>query len=110
MLLARRALEMPTCPALTRRRKKSVPSTNLALIADEAPSSRHLTSYDMANLVLYLELLDACADGAAEEEIAREILGIDPAKEPARARRAFESHLRRARWMREAGYRYLAMS
>lgn len=82
---------------------------NPTSIADEAPSSRNVTTYDEVHLVLYLQLLDACADGAAEEEIAREILGIDPVKEPARARLALESHLRRARWMRDTGYRYLAM-
>jgi hypothetical protein len=60
--------------------------------------------------VLYLQLLDACAEGASEEEMAQAILGIDPAKEPARARRMVQSHLRRARWMRERGYRYLALS
>jgi hypothetical protein len=79
-------------------------------IADEAPCSTDLTAYDMAHLVLYLQLLDACADGASEERIALEILGIDPRKEPARAKRAVDSHLLRARWMRETGYRYLATS
>jgi hypothetical protein len=87
---------------------KSVPSKSLPAIADEAPSSCCLTSYDIAHLVLYLQVLDACADGVPEEEIAQEILGIDPLEEPLRARRAVESHLRRARWMREVGYRYLA--
>jgi hypothetical protein len=83
---------------------------NRASIADEAPWSTNLTSYDLAHLVLYLQVLDACADGASEEEVALEILGIDPRKEPARAKRAVESHVRRARWMRETGYRYLATS
>ena len=90
--------------------KVSVLSTGLAEVADEAPWSSCLTSYDMVHLVLYLQLLDACADGASEEEIAREIFGIDPLKEPERAERAVRSHLRRARWMRETGYRYLALS
>jgi hypothetical protein len=83
-------------------------SRSLAWIADEAPSSRSLTAYDIGHLVLYLQLLDARADGAADEEMAREILGIDPTREPDRARRSLETHLRRARWMRETGYRYLA--
>ena len=79
-------------------------------IRDEAPSPSYLTSYDFSHLVLYLQLLDACAYGATSDEIACEILGIDPAKEPARAQRAVESHLRRARWMRKTGYRLLAAS
>lgn len=83
---------------------------NRTSIADEAPWSTSLTGYDLTHLVLYLQLLDACADGASEEEVALEILGIDLRKEPARAKRAVESHMRRARWMRETGYRYLATS
>jgi hypothetical protein len=96
------------CPVRWRHGEKTLRSKNRTSIADEAPSSANLTTYDVVHLVLYLQLLDACADGAAEEELAREILGIDPTKEPWRAQRAVESHLRRARWMRETGYRYLA--
>jgi hypothetical protein len=88
--------------------KKMMPFKSRMCVADEAPSSDSLTSYDFAHLVLYLRLLDACADGATDDEIALEILGIDPVKEPARAQRAVESHLQRAHWMRETGYRYLA--
>jgi hypothetical protein len=32
---------------------------------------------------------------------------FDPERDPARARRALDSHLARARWMTERGYRYL---
>ena len=91
-----------------RRGEGSLTSKSSIYIADEAPSSGNLTTYDVAHLILYLQLFDACADGATGDEIARDILGIDPAQEPARARRVVESHLQRARWMREKGYRYLA--
>ena len=40
--------------------------------------------------------------------MARRILGIDPDNEPERARKAVDSHLARARWMTEVGYRHLA--
>ncbi len=42
--------------------------------------------------------------------MVRLILGIDPDSEPERARKAVESHLARARWMTEVGYRHLAAS
>ncbi len=74
-------------------------------IADEVPWSDSLTAYDQAHLVVYLRLLDANADGASQHEMAEVILGIDPVKEPARAARAVDSHLRRARWMTQTGYR-----
>ena len=40
-------------------------------------------------------------------EVARVVLHLDPEPEPDRARRAFDSHLARAKWMTEHGYRLL---
>jgi hypothetical protein len=54
-----------------------------------------------------LRLLDADADSADWRDVSRIVLHIDPAD---RARRAFESHLSRARWMTEQGYRHLLRS
>jgi hypothetical protein len=76
-------------------------------VADTAPTDRALTGYDEQHLVTYLRLLDAETDGADWQEVAKLVLHIDPASEPARARRAWESHLARARWMTEHGYRHL---
>ena len=76
-------------------------------VADEVPWSDSITSYDEGHLVVYLRLLDASADGASTDEMAQIVLGIDPAKEPQRAERAVDSHLRRARWMSRIGYRQL---
>ena len=78
-----------------------------ATIADEVPWSDGLTDYDHAHLAIYARLLDAHADGAAEDEIARIVLEIDPAREPDRAQRCLASHMKRARWMSEQGYRHL---
>lgn len=76
-------------------------------VADAAPTSEKLTSYDREHLVTYLRLLDADAQGADWSEVARIVLHIDPLKEPERARRAWESHLNRAKWMTKHGYRHL---
>lgn len=76
-------------------------------VADLAPDAETLTSYDQEHLVTYVRLLDAHAAGADWTEVARLVLHIDPATEPARARRAWESHLARAGWMTEHGYRHL---
>ncbi len=80
---------------------------NTATIADEVPWSDGLTDYDHAHLAIYTRLLDALADGAAEDEIARIVLEIDPVREPDRAQRCLASHMKRARWMSEQGYRHL---
>ena len=77
------------------------------VIADEAPSVESLTAYDEAHMAIYLRLLDANAEGASEQDMARLILGIDPDKDLGRALRAVASHLRRARWMSERGYQRL---
>jgi hypothetical protein len=37
-------------------------------------------------------------------------LHIDPEREPVRAKQAYESHLTRAKWMTEQGYRHLLRS
>ena len=76
-------------------------------VSDSAPSDAILTGYDEQHLVTYLRLLDAEAQGADWREVARIVLHIDPEREPDRAKRAWESHLARARWMTEAGYQHL---
>ena len=68
------------------------------------------TDYDHEHLVTYLRLLDADTEGADWAEVARIVLHIDPKQEPERARRAWESHLTRAKWMMEHGYRDLLES
>lgn len=76
-------------------------------VADHAPEAEVLTSYDQEHLVTYLRLLDAAAEGADWTEVARIVLHIDPAQQPDRARRAWESHLARAKWMTRHGYGHL---
>jgi Uncharacterized conserved protein (DUF2285) len=76
-------------------------------VDDQAPEADVLTGYDQEHLVTYLRLLDADAEGADWTEVARIVLHIDPLQEPERARRAWESHLKRAKWMTEHGYRHL---
>ena len=79
-------------------------------VADQAPDTDALTAYDREHLAIYLRLLDADADGADWTEVARVVLHIDPAREPERARRAWESHLSRAKWMTKRGYEHLLRS
>jgi hypothetical protein len=76
-------------------------------VADVAPNESVLTTYDEQHLVTYWRLLDAAAAGADWKEVARIVLHIDPDREPVRARNAFDSHLARARWMADHGYRDL---
>lgn len=80
--------------------------TNLSL-ADEVPWSETLTDYDNAHFTIYMRLLDAAADHASEEEMALLILGIDPQREPDRARKSVQSHLNRANWIAKTGYKEL---
>jgi hypothetical protein len=77
---------------------------------DEPPQSAALTTYDREHLKTYLRLLDSEADGAGWEEVVCVIFGLDPGKEPARAERVYNSHLARAKWMTENGFRSLIRS
>lgn len=76
-------------------------------LLDEPPHSDALTEYDRTHMKLYMRLLDADADGADWKEAVEFVCGIDPSKEPDRARRVHAAHLARARWMTEHGYREL---
>ena len=76
-------------------------------VADVAPSAPTLTAYDQEHVVTYLRLLDADAEDADWREVARIVLHLDPDREPDRARQAYDSHLTRAKWMTEHGYRHL---
>jgi hypothetical protein len=76
-------------------------------VADTAPTDSVLTAYDEEHVVTYLRLLDADVDGADWREVARVVLHLDPEHQPSRARNTFDSHLLRAKWMTEHGYRHL---
>ncbi len=69
--------------------------------------SDKLTKYDERHLVTYLRLLDAAEEGADWREAISIIFRLDPERNPTRARTIYDSHLARARWMTEQGYRHL---
>jgi hypothetical protein len=74
-------------------------------LAETAPTDAILTKYDKEHLVIYLRLLDAEDSGAEWEEVAQIVLKLDPAADRPRARRTWESHLARAHWLTNNGYR-----
>lgn len=74
---------------------------------DIAPSGPEFTDYDRAHVKLYMRVHDAFEDGADWREAVHVIFGIDPTDEPDRAKQVHDSHLTRARWMIEHGYRHL---
>ena len=76
-------------------------------LRDEAPTDAVVTEYDRVHAPKYLRLLDAERAGAPWEQAAKVVLGVDPGAEPERARRMHETHLARARWMMDEGYRGL---
>ena len=74
---------------------------------DCPPQLDRISPYDEMHLGSYLRLLDAEAEGADWHEAVAVIFGIDPLQEPERAKRVYDSHLARAHWIREQGYRHL---
>ncbi|MCP3381243.1 DUF2285 domain-containing protein [Bradyrhizobium sp. CCGUVB4N] len=75
-------------------------------VAEIAPSNpAALTPYDHSHITTYLRMLHANAEGADWRKVAQIILHIDAEREPARAKQAYESHLARAKWMTEYGYK-----
>lgn len=78
-------------------------------LSDLAPSGERLTDYDREQAALYIRMLDAETAGSPWEEVSRRLLRVDPDQDRDRARLRFETHLARARWMRDVGYRQLAV-
>jgi len=76
-------------------------------VADLAPAEPALTPYDQEHAITYLRMLDADAEGADWREVSRIVLHMDPVRDPDRARRAFDSHLARAKWASSVGYKQL---
>jgi len=76
-------------------------------LADTPPSAEHVTDYDRRQFKVYARLLDAAAEQADWREVADRVLGLDVAAQPEHARRVYDSHLERARWMTTNGYRDL---
>lgn len=74
---------------------------------DRPPDGLRVTAYDERHLATYIRLLDADAEGADWQEVVAVLFGLDADQEPERARIVHDSHLARARWMTQIGYRYL---
>jgi len=77
-------------------------------VTDLAPAGP--VAYDEVHMITYMRVLDADQQGAGWRDVSWIVLRIDPDNEADRARRAFESHLSRARWMNQQGYRHLLRS
>jgi hypothetical protein len=76
-------------------------------VADTAPNGPAITRYDEQHYTTYLRLLDAEAAAADWKDVARAVLHLDPAADEPRAKQTWQSHLDRAKWLSEHGYRDL---
>lgn len=79
-------------------------SKSFPAVDDVAPWDVKITAYDEAHFVLYVWLLDAAAAKQPEDEMCRTLFKREPCD---RTRAIVRSHLKRARWMTEHGYRQL---
>lgn len=74
---------------------------------DRPPLTERVNAYDERHLATYVRLLMAEEEGADWREVVLVLFGLDPAREPDRAKIVHDSHLARAHWMSETGYRHL---
>ena len=74
---------------------------------DSPPLTDRVNAYDEAHLATYLRLLDAAEEGADWREVVKIVFGLDVDADPERAKHMHDTHLARARWMTEHGYRKL---
>jgi hypothetical protein len=80
------------------------------MLQDKPPESDVPTDYDWQHRIAYLRLLDAAADGADWRVVAKIVLDLDPDAYPQRTETIWASHLARARWMTEQGYKHYLTS
>ncbi|MCO5092887.1 DUF2285 domain-containing protein [Bosea sp. (in: a-proteobacteria)] len=81
--------------------------TNKSAFKDSPPLTDQVNAYDEAHLATYLRLLDAAEEGADWREVVEIVFGLDADADPERAKHMHDTHLARARWMTEQGYRHL---
>ena len=72
-----------------------------------APTGDVITEYDRAHFQDYIRLLDAHSAGMNSDEMCRSILDIDPAEDLDGAQKVLNSHLERAFWMSNIGFRQI---
>lgn len=77
------------------------------LVDANAPNDPSVTRYDELRFSLYIRLLDADVATVPWEEVAEAVLGLNVNGNPIAAKRTWQSHLNRAKWMTEVGYRDL---
>jgi len=78
-----------------------------ASFQDRPPLTDRVNAYDEQHLAIYLRLLMAEEEGADWREVVRVLFGVDPSRDPDRAKIVHDSHLARARWMTKTGYQQL---
>ena len=71
---------------------------------DTPPQTERVTDYDERHFVTYLRILEAAKENASWQEVATVVFGLNVAADPGRAKRVYDSHLARAKWMSVAGY------
>jgi len=63
--------------------------------------------YDREHATVYLRLLDAETAGAPWPEVAEVVLGLGADGDTAQVRDIYNSHLARAHWLVDGGYKHL---
>lgn len=66
-----------------------------------------IAPYDRDHAAVYLRLLDAEKASADWRDVAEIVLGLGPSVAEDKAKRIYESHLARAHWLVDGGYRDL---
>ena len=80
---------------------------SLPPLLDAPPESDRLTDYDHTHFATYLFLLDWSAGGGDRCDAIKCLVGSDAALDRDRARKIYDAHLARAKWMTCTVYRLL---
>ena len=72
-------------------------------LLDAPPVSDQLTAYDYQHFPTYMFLLDWAATGCDWRDAMVQLVGDEVTANPIRAKKVYDAHLARARWMTEVG-------
>ncbi|MCF3947967.1 DUF2285 domain-containing protein [Acidiphilium iwatense] len=76
-------------------------------VTDPLIWSDQVTPYDQQHFITYARLLDAEAEHADWHDVARIVLRLDPESNPDGARRCWQAHLARAKWIVTTGVKQM---
>jgi hypothetical protein len=94
-----RRVDPAALDATQQLRHSDFAAANIAKLWGVCSWSEELSDYDRQNIYVYARLLHDESEGAGENDLARDVLGLDPYRNRGRVIQILRAHLKRAHWI-----------